>query len=194
MADSHVGLEFVRNMLGGYQAIKDSKIIGQSVNTGSGQMIKKFTESGQRYFEFYDISVPNPSNPSSSIYGVLIDAQGPSHLENIDFINFEDNELRNCTAIKWRGNYRFQNGATTSAAGLSFTNVDNVMLNPDPNDGNGASSISMRDHDGTLTGSSGSTAVPIDVDYVGTSTCQIQSGWNMQTCQDFFVKVKSFIT
>ena len=40
LSDSRTGIELNRNMLGGYQRIRDSVIVGESPNIGSGGKIK----------------------------------------------------------------------------------------------------------------------------------------------------------
>lgn len=42
LADAKVGIEFVRNMLDGYQLLKDSLIVAQTPNIGKPSMIKVF--------------------------------------------------------------------------------------------------------------------------------------------------------
>ena len=37
--------------------------------------------------------------------GVMLDAEGPSHLEGISFMNFKSNDLRRAAAIEWRDGY-----------------------------------------------------------------------------------------
>ena len=39
VSDSEVGIELVRNMIGGYQRIKDSIIVGESPNAGENIVI-----------------------------------------------------------------------------------------------------------------------------------------------------------
>ena len=50
-------------------------------------------------------SVPYKWDPRKPIRGVMLDAEGPSHLEGISFMNFKSNDLRRAAAIEWRDGY-----------------------------------------------------------------------------------------
>ena len=60
-------------------------------------------------------SCPHPWQPTNAVYGVEIDAEGPSHLEDVRFVDFKHDGERKAAAIFWHEEYMFHNGATTSA-------------------------------------------------------------------------------
>ena len=60
-------------------------------------------------------SLPNLWDPNKPLYGVEIDAEGPSHLEDVRFLNYMTTSTRVAAAIFWHEEYMFHNGATTSA-------------------------------------------------------------------------------
>ncbi len=66
-----------------------------------------------------DRSFPNRRG-DLSVSGVYIDAEGPSHLRNVSFLNFKKNEIRHEAAIEWHAKYKFHNGISTSSSGLKF--------------------------------------------------------------------------
>ena len=50
-------------------------------------------------------SIPYKWDSRKPIRGVMLDAEGPSHLEGITFMNFKSNDLRRAAAIEWRDGY-----------------------------------------------------------------------------------------
>ena len=100
-------------MLGGFQKVENSVIVGTTDNTGNGGDIK-ILKDGKWVWEHNDVSFPKPSNPSQEQIGIYINAEGPSHFENVEFRNFKTDEYNTKAGIKFRDDYNFHNGATTS--------------------------------------------------------------------------------
>ncbi len=40
------------------------------------------------------------------MYGVLIEAEGPSHVEDVEFYDFKRNQYREAAALAWKDEYR----------------------------------------------------------------------------------------
>ena len=193
VADSLHGIRLFRNMLGGYQRISDSIIVGESGNIGDGDDIMKIWNNDTEKWQWVRAhrSLPNPSNPYQTISGVNIRAEGPSHLDNIEFYGFERNDYREGAAIQWADDYPFHNGATTSSQGLHFDFAEDEalrMLDMNEKVGKNDAGITMRDLDGTLTGVSGVTMVPETAYYAESDTCTSMEGSNMKYCEEYYAK------
>ena len=87
-------------MLGGYQRLSNSTIIGESANLGNDGYYKYKDESGAWVTGVSERTIPIPTKPFNRVVGVEISAEGPTHLENIQFLGFRHNDLR-----KVRGNW-----------------------------------------------------------------------------------------
>ena len=178
-------------MLGGYQRIRDSIIVGESDNLGEPTRNKIATNPNQ-----FDTSIrgyPLPNSATTPIIGIKINAEGPTHIENVKFSNFLHNHVRKASAIAWNDNYPFHNGATTSATELQFdfSNPDEgyYIIDFGKEEGRGDDSIMMRDLDGSLTGQTDSTLVKPNMYFTSGDTCQAMPGANMDICQRHYSKV-----
>ena len=139
-SDSPKGVTFVRNMKSGYQLLKGATFIGNSPNKGAGGKVKVtreplhkcshdksltnttvnqvINEAGKKVWQNVDRSYPG-TDASMTPVGVHIDAEGPLHLKNINFLDFSPNEFtgeKPCN-IKFANNYRFMMGAVSSVEG-----------------------------------------------------------------------------
>ena len=65
----------------------------------------KVLENGKWKWVRSERSVPYKWDTRKPIRGVMLDAEGPSHLEGISFMNFKSNDLRRAAAIEWRDGY-----------------------------------------------------------------------------------------
>ena len=108
VGDSLRGITLNRNMLGGYQRIRDSTIIGDTPNTGMPERISvKNEETGKAQWIWSEKSYPWKWSPNDPVVGVLIDAEGPSHLESVRFLNFKSTDIRRAAGIEWRNGYMY---------------------------------------------------------------------------------------
>ena len=106
VGDSLRGITLNRNMLGGYQRIRDTTIIGDTPNTGMPEQINvKDPDTGKTQWVWSERSYPWKWSANDPAVGVLIDAEGPSHLENVRFLNFKSTNIRRAAAIEWRNGY-----------------------------------------------------------------------------------------
>ena len=106
VGDSLRGITLNRNMLGGYQRIKDSTIIGDTPNTGVPEQIRvNDPDTGASHWVWSDKSVPWKWSANDHVAGVNIDAEGPSHFENVRFLNFKSTDIRRASGIFWRNGY-----------------------------------------------------------------------------------------
>ena len=91
LADAQVGIEFIRNMLDGYQLLKDALIIAETPNIGKPSMIKvqntsyfgerfhlknliysQVMEDGKWIRKEAARSYPKPTHPHTPIVGVKV--------------------------------------------------------------------------------------------------------------------------
>lgn len=155
--------------------------------------MKVLSDDGSEIWVSSDRSVAWPWGTNHNLIGVNIDAEGPSHLDNVKFFGFKHTEHRWAAAIHWEDAYKFHNGATTSAKNLQFDFSDPdegyYMYEESPMNGIGENSVTMRDLDGSLTGSAGVTVVEKGVYFTKNSNCQEMSGWNLEICDEYFAKV-----
>ena len=80
-------------MLGGYQRLSNSTIIGDSINRGH-QGFVQYRKDGKWVREARENTLPIPHRPDFRTAGIAIHAEGPSHLENIKFLGFRHNQFR----------------------------------------------------------------------------------------------------
>ena len=106
VGDSLRGILLNRNMLGGYQRIRDSTIIGDTPNTGMPEWINvKNQDTGKPQWVWSEKSHPWRWSAHDPVSGVVIDAEGPSHLESVRFLNFKSTDIRRSAGIVWRNGY-----------------------------------------------------------------------------------------
>lgn len=191
LAESRVGFHFYRNTFDGYQLLKDSVIVGDTPNIGNFFKWRRPTDGWLTYDA--PRSLPRYWEPDMIISGVEIQAEGPSKLQNVVFKNFKHTWYRNETAIMWPDSHFHMNGASTSSEGLSFNYAD-------PEEGfymyenkdlarEADFSYSIRDLDGSLTGTAGTTSVYPGQYFEEGQTCATKDGWNMDVCEAMFAKV-----
>ena len=65
----------------------------------------KDKDTGESQWVWSERSYPWMWSANDPAAGVLIDAEGPSHLENVRFLNFKSNDIRRAAAIEWRNGY-----------------------------------------------------------------------------------------
>ena len=119
LSDSIIGIQMYRNILGGYQRVSNSTIIGESSNKGGTHT---YIADLKRSIGFANIiffapcsglarpikgvpverSFPNPKRPNQVIQGIKFNSEGPSHLDGVDFRDFRHNQFRRATALLWK--------------------------------------------------------------------------------------------
>ena len=62
-------------------------------------------------------SYPNPRMIPKNTVGVKVHNEGPLHLHNVEFKNFGDDEAQRGCAIKFKDNFRFGMGSSSSVKG-----------------------------------------------------------------------------
>ena len=121
--------------------------------------------------------------------GVLVHAEGPTHLENVKFARMANQGTRKAVAIAWSDRYRFHNGATTSSSGLEFQRFSGVkMFDANRRKSSTDNSIGMRDLDGSLTGSRKVSVVQPGPYFTQKSDCTLNEEWNLQVCKGNFAR------
>ena len=103
------------------------------------------------------------SDSRESICGLHLDSSGPSHLDNVTFINVVSNEYRHAAAITFNDNYKYHHGASSSVRGLTFDPDEGTVriFEQGLEDGRGDYSIGFRDIDGSLTGYDGALVAKV---------------------------------
>ena len=62
-------------------------------------------DTGKKEEVWSEKSYPWKWSANYPAIGVQIDAEGPSHLENVCFLNFKSTDIRRAAAIEWRNGY-----------------------------------------------------------------------------------------
>ena len=100
LSDSLIGIYFNRNMFGGYQQLTDSTIIGESPNWGVGGKIKYKDAQGVVHHYSSRRSLPHDNKGQKPLTGVSLNAEGPTHLVNVRFLNLKTNAMRKVIVMK----------------------------------------------------------------------------------------------
>ena len=70
------------------------------------QINVKNQETGQSEWVWSERSYPWKWEANSATVGIMIDAEGPSHFQNVRFLDFKSNDVRRAAAIQWHDGYR----------------------------------------------------------------------------------------
>ncbi len=85
-------------------------------------------EDGKRISHLTNRTYPSRSGEYTPV-GVHVNAEGPLHLKNVQFLDFTPNEFtgeKPCN-IKFNQNYKFLMGATSSVEGSKFATICNIL-------------------------------------------------------------------
>lgn len=189
LAESPVGVLFLRNMIDGYQLLQDTLILGQTPNKGSGGKIKIRNEEGRWVWIDSDRSYAVANRAGADQVGVYVNSEGPLHLKGLT-IKMKTDNIRRACAIKFHDKFRFGMGPKSSVEGLVFDeDIGTTVCHDNKMNGTDESSMILNDLDGSLTGTAGNAVVATDPFLHGNMDCKTNPKWNMSVCNGNFARV-----
>ncbi len=188
LADNAIGFTSASGNLGNSEftsRVIDSVFVGESDNIGNPRTPEEIA---------YGRSLPKREVPDFPIRGYeFYDLR--HDVENVTFVNFEDNDQRRAGAISYLLYTSFGISAENAVAGAEFINAKPVDFPPFvrrwANDTGGSNYMGaiFRDRDGSVGGVPGSYIVIDNGIASDEQACEIKTSWNAAVCQGDFGRV-----
>ncbi|XP_076454826.1 cell surface hyaluronidase-like [Babylonia areolata] len=177
-----------------FQFLESSVFVGESDNTGEAT---QWWDADNRVWVTLPRAFPVPWDLRQPISG-FTSMDGPNYLTNVRFHNFVPNENRTASALTFPGNSHWPSSPVNEVQQLSFTFDDGEdtglrIFHGDSTDykfgeRDGDLQVSLRDGDGSLTGSAGASLVKNFPVYV-TDQCYYRQDWKLSVCPHKYGKL-----